>query len=322
LNLLSHAPLVFLAIALAAPALGATEPDETSRHAARELAREGARKLEQGEYAEALELLERAHQLVPAPTIRLLQAQALDKLGRLVQAAERYEQVRRAKLGPDAPEAFAKAVATAELELPALRKRIPRLVVNVVGGGSQAAVELDGSPVPAALIGIERPVDPGPHTIVARRGSLRTERSVTLAEGAREVVVLELPVAAGQDGSPRSSDSVQSDGSTQRTLGWVSLGVGVAGIATGATFALIASGKRSDLDSVCDDSRCPAAAQDDIDAFGRARTLSFVGYGVGIVGVGLGATLLLTAPSDRREQAAAAIAPFVGLASAGLRGSF
>jgi hypothetical protein len=309
---------VALAIATATPALAA-EPDEDTRHAARELAREGARKLDQGEYAEALELLERAHTLVPAPTIRLLEARTLDKLGRLVQAAERYEQVRRTQLEPDASEAFVKAVADAQLELLALRKRIPRLVLNVVGGASKAAVELDGKPVPPALIGIERPIDPGEHRIVARRGSLSIERRVELAEGTREVVVLELPEQEG-GALVASNGGEPGDGSMQRTLGWVSLGIGAVGVSAGVTFALIARGKQSELDDVCENSRCPAQARDDIDAFERARTLSLVGYGVGIVGIGLGATLVLTAPSGRREQAG--ILPFVGLGAAGVRGRF
>jgi hypothetical protein len=311
--------LIALVITSLAPALHATEPDEQTRHAARELAREGVRRIDRGDYAGGLDLLERAYELVPAPTIRLFQARALDKLGRMLQAAERYEQVRRTKLDPGAPEAFSKAVADAELELSALRKRIPRLVVNVVGGASAAAVELDGRPVPPALIGIERPMDPGDHSIVARRGARETERRITLAEGSREVVVLDLSGPDAAPGSSPSPASKEGDGSAQRTVGWVSLGVGIAGVATGVTFALIASGKQSDLDAVCAGSRCPAGTEDEIDAFERARTLSLVGYGVGIVGVGLGTTLLITAPKNHHR---AGISPFVGPGAAGVRGRF
>ena len=63
--------------------------------------------------------------------------------------------------------------------------------------------------------------------------------------------------------------------------------------------ALAANGKKSDLeDNGCVDHHCYTDQSDDIDSYHSLRTLSTVGFIVGVVGTGAGLTLLLTAPKS------------------------
>ena len=112
--------VVWAPLALAQP----LPEDSATRLAARQLAQEGGELFDEGRFAEAQERLRRAHALYPAPTIAVLEAKALLKLGRLVEASDRYQVAERFQLAEDSPEAFAQAVQEARAELDQLGKRL------------------------------------------------------------------------------------------------------------------------------------------------------------------------------------------------------
>ena len=79
----------------------------------------------------------------------------------------------------------------------------------------------------------------------------------------------------------------------QRTLGWVGLGVGGAGLVFGGVTGLVVLSKKSALeDDGCVDARCYSDQADDVDSYNSMRTLSTVGFAVGGLGVAAGAALL------------------------------
>ena len=293
----------------AASAASAAEPDEKTKAAARQLAQDGARALAAGRDSEAQDLLDRAYELYPAPTIAVLEARALERLGRLVEAAEHYEKARRSPLVANGSDAFRNAVAEADREVHDLRPRIPQLTITIDGVPPDRAeldVELDGAQVPRELIGVRRPVDPGEHRITARVGTgPQVERVVQLSERQDQRVVLAVTALQEPAGmiAAQASPAVEParDGSAQRTWGWLSLGIGGAGLATGLVGGFIMLDEKSKLDEVCAPT-CPAESEGDLEAFRSARTVSFIGYGVGIVGLGAGALLLLTAPRAEPEH--------------------
>jgi len=90
----------------------------------------------------------------------------------------------------------------------------------------------------------------------------------------------------------------------------------------------LALGTKSTLDSHCVGKTCPASEQSDINALSTQATISTVGFGVGIVGVAVGAILLVV--SRGHDEAAAAklepprprVSPWIGLGTAGLGGTF
>src|SRR6187431_3572319 len=110
--------------------------DAEIRMAARDLATQGAQAFEAGDYAQASDFFRRAHELVPAPSIALLHARSLAKLGQLLEAIDIYEQTARFKLPDEAPEAYLQAVETARNEMEDVRRRLPRLKLILIGVAS------------------------------------------------------------------------------------------------------------------------------------------------------------------------------------------
>jgi hypothetical protein len=308
--------------------------DDATRNAARELAAQASEAFAKGDYDRALDLYHRAYALIPAPTLSLREARSLEKLGRWVEALEAYVRTTRIALGPDTPEAYRQAVHEAYEGLAKLRPRVPKLKVTLRGGDAAGtSVSLDGKPLKPALIGVEQPVDPGEHELVAVGTGKRGSARITLAEGETKTVDVALldapgaaPTAAGAEPSaprgPASADQAEpSGGFPHATLGWIGIGVGAAGLGLGVVTGLMATSKHSSAKEGCPEGKCAegSTAADDMESFRSLRTFSTIGYAVGIIGVAAGAGLLLTAPA---QPSASHVSPFVGIGTAGVAGRF
>jgi len=278
--------------------------------AARDLATQGAQAYEAGEYAQASDFFRRAHELVPAPSIALLRARSLAKLGQLLEAVDIYEQTSRFKLPDDAPEAYLQAVETARSEMDEVRHRLPRLKLIVVGVSSSEPVQVstDDKPTPDALLGVERPVNPGPHRIEARvSGQLRASRELSLVEGQSYQVELDArpaqPAPKPVVVPPAASlPPPEIPHSWHKTGGFAALGVGALGLGIGTYTGIVALHHKSDLDAVCTPT-CPPSSAPDIDSFRTNRTLSYVSFGVGIAAAATG-VVLLTVGKPTQEHVA------------------
>ena len=285
------------------------EQDAETRTAARDLATQGAQAFDAGQYADASDFFRRAHELVAAPSIALMQARSLAKLGQLLEAVDIYEQTTRLKLPDDAPEAYLSAVQTARLEVEEVRARLPRLRLTVIGIGSGDApqVTIDDKLTPAALLGVERPVNPGVHHFAVRiDGQMRAARELSVVEGQSYQVELDArPSQPAMKASllPPAPDSHSASGSSSRkTLGYVGLGVAVAGFGIGTYTGFVALHHKSNLDAVCHPG-CPPSSSGDIDAWRTNRTVSWLSYGVGVAAAASG-VLLLTLGKPGHEHLA------------------
>ncbi|WP_437314174.1 tetratricopeptide repeat protein [Sorangium sp. So ce385] len=326
-----------LALAPARLALAQTA-DAAAKGTARMLAEEGLALYDGGDYRAALERFDRADALVRAPTMGRMAGLCLQKLGRLVEARERLLAVSRTELGPEASDAFRKAVTRAAAEAAALDSRIPKLSIRLSGAApDEVQVTLDGKPIPAAMIGVSRLTDPGRRTLEGRRGSEVVREELDLKEGQSAEIALTFGSAVapglrpgdgggGQEGGGRAP---AQDGSTLRTLGWVGVGVGGAGLVLGGVTLGLALSARGDLESKgCAQGagggvwRCPPEAQGDVDRYNTLRPLPLVGFIAGGVVGAAGAVLLLTAPRDRASGAQAAVRPWVSPGGAGIMGVF
>ncbi len=274
-----------------------------TRTAARTLAAQGAEAFERRDYAAALDLFQRAGALVEAPTITLMQARTLVELGRWVEAADRYSLVLSLKAPGDANPAFQAAVEAAAAEHEVLKARLPLLKVELRGDRS-AAVWIDGRQLPAPLVGVDNPLDPGHHRVEVREpGRAPIVREVVLAEGARE----ELSIPLREDPAPEPASAPEPeivaaptpshDTPQQDTLAWVALGAGAGATVIGVGTGLYALNQKSDLDAACNPG-CPAGFEDDIRSFRRFRTVSYVAFGAGALGLGWGGYTLLSGGSQ------------------------
>ena len=272
--------------------------DAELRTAARDLATQGAQAFEAGDYAQASDFFRRAHELVPAPSIALLRARSLAKLGQLLEAIDIYEQTARFKLPDEAPEAYLQAVETARNEMEDVRRRLPRLKLILIGVASNEhpQVSMDDKVTPDALLGVERPINPGQHRIEARvAGQLRATRELSMVEGQNYQVELDVRPVQPEPKTvvlaPAASDTSQPH-SWQRTGGYVALGVGALGLGIGTYTGIVALNRKSELDAVCNPN-CPPSSASDIDSFRSNRTISYVSFGVGIVSAATGVALLV-----------------------------
>jgi len=287
------------------------EEDAEKRTAARDLATQGAQAFDGGQYAEASDFFRRAHELVGAPSIALMQARSLAKIGRLLEAVDVYERTARFKLADDAPEAYVTAVHTAATEVEEVRARLPRLKLTVVGASSTDApqVSIDDKPTPDALVGVARPVDPGLHKVAVRvSGQVRVEHELNLMEGQSYQVDLDIhPVQPVTQSEPVATPSSRSSGSNSlRTLGFVGLGVGAVGVGIGTYTGLVALHHQSRLDAACHPD-CPQSSAGDLSGWRGNRTASWLSYGVGLAATASGVLLLTLGRSEHEHIAVIAL---------------
>jgi hypothetical protein len=269
----------------ARPAAG--EPSPQQRAKARKLAGEALDLFAAGDFAAALARFEAADAIVPAPTLKLHIARCLDKLDRMLDAAEKYREVIAAELPPNAPAVHREARDQAVPELAKLLDHIPELVVVVRGAGSdRATLEMEGVSLPREAIGERQKLDPGAYSFSARSGDARAHERVVLERGQKRRLVLELPRATG-DAPP------VEQGNTVAVVGWALVGLGGAGLVVGAITGGAVLAEEDDLLGQCPDRACPPAAHDDARAFDRLRITSTVGFVVGGVAGAVGATLLV-----------------------------
>ncbi len=154
--------------------------------AARSLFTQGVKAQDAGHPEEALALFEKAQKLFDAPTHLLHIAQCQVLTGKLVEAAETYETLKRVTLGPNPPEVFVQAKTQAEAELPGVRARIPNLKIDLSPKPEQLRnlqVVVNDVLLPIELVGVARPVNPGVAKISARAdGYAPTALEVTIRE--------------------------------------------------------------------------------------------------------------------------------------------
>jgi hypothetical protein len=307
-------PAACLAVVLSCARPARAEDAET-RTAARDLATQGAQAFDAGHYEQAGDLFLRAYELVHAPSIGLMRARSLVKLGRLLEAIDTYEQTAHFKLSAGAPDAYVHAVEAAGSEVEEARHRVPRLKITLlqVDANENPRVTIDDKPTPAALLGVGRPMDPGVHRVaVLVSGQTRATRELNLEEGKSYETTLDAaPDASARAALSRakmadsSHASALTSGATvarMRLLGYASVGVGVVGLGLGTYTGLVALHHESELDAVCHPG-CPQSSAADLDGFRSNRTVSWVSYGLGLAATATGVLLLTLGPAQREHVA-------------------
>ncbi len=329
-SLLFCAVLLAGARSLAAPHVG-DDPNRSA--AARALAIEGRDAFNAGDYARAIDCFERAHALVPAPTLVVYEARALARLGRLVEASNAYARVAHSSLEEDSPAQFRRAVREAEVEHAQLLPRVPRfiVVVNAAAADRDLTLTADGQPLSRDAIGRETLADPGKHRGSARSSSgTEALREFSLKEGETKRVELSFdspraapavgrPVADPRDAGPTGSRHVE----LQRTMGFIALGVGALGVGTGVVTGLLAASERDDAAARCPNRICTEGSEGEsaLDSFRALRTVSTTGYVVGAVGIATGVTFLVLS-SGKPARTTQAVRLWLGAGAAGVRGAF
>ena len=336
-------PILFASIVCAAGtvAFPARAQDQQAENvaAARSLGIQGVQLAEAGKCPEAIEKLSRAESLYHAPTILGRLGECQVAVGQIVLGTENLNRVVREQLPANAPKAFKTAQERAAKVLETALPRIAHLTVLVEPPEVKPSVTVGGAPVPPALIGVERPTDPGKREIVATApGYLEARTEVELAEGGRQAVTLKMtpdpsapvaPVAPVTTPPPTTApQNPQADQSSKgggKTLAFVMLGVGGVGLAVGGVTGFVALSKKNDLD--CPDNQCVGKEADDLDSANSMALVSTIGFGVGLAATAVGVVLLVTSGGSKESPSTARvdeirIRPYIGTNSAGVTGTF
>jgi hypothetical protein len=283
--------------------------DASTRSAARELGQEAIALYKNRQYKEALDRISRAHQLVNLTTTGLWRGRCLIQLRRWVEASEQLLAVTRMDLGPDASSVHEKGQADARKELAALKPRIPRFVIQVLGEvPPDTQFKLDGEEVPNALIGVARPIDPGDHIVRVTGGGTTEATTITAVEGKTVEVPLRL-VERDPRADRGNQGGVDGGFSPAGIVGFVALGVGGAGLIVGSITGGLALSTNADLEANCPEAQCGPEFFDDVDSLGTLRivsTATFIGGGV-LAAIGL--TLVITDVATMDSSARLHIGP-------------
>ncbi len=351
-------PKTCAAIALAACAIIVTRPtpahaqtraerassnasdDASTIAAARVLAVDGVKLALAGHCDEAIAKLERAVALHHAPIVVEQLGECYLEQGQIVAGTELLRSVLREPL-PAAPSpALRNAHARAQRALDAAKPKIALLTIDVSPEAvAHALVTVDGQAVPAALIGAERPTDPGEHVIEVAAHGYRPERTVVvLREGETQRVAIRLDVdprardqardqarddkietakpalesadITYEEGSPRDATDRSMARPTSarsiapnRTAAYVSWAVSAVALGFGVGFGIAAADAKSDLEARCPDGVCGADQANALESAKRDGTISTVAFSAGAVAAVVGTVLFLIAGGEERSNA-------------------
>jgi hypothetical protein len=277
-----------------------------------------------GNYAEACPKFEESFRLEAATGTLLNLAVCHEKAGQTATAWAEYTDAaaRARREGRSDREKFAADHARA------LEPVLARLTLAVPPATRepQLEVRVDGTLIGQASWGTAVPFDPGKHAVEASApakqrfstevelgaGQSRTVEIPTLHPAASTKPVAAKPGASGtsptDSRTPPAKEGAATGGS--RVAAYVVGGIGVVGLGVGTYFGLRTFTKTKESDQAC----TPECTQAGVDAMNAAKTsawISNIGFGVGILGVGIG-TYLLLRPADGGQRNVARITPLVG----------
>jgi hypothetical protein len=321
-----------VAVLCFAPAVSAQEKDRDLERA-RALFDQAGELERQGQWPVAQERLREALRIRETPNLRYALAWALENDDKLIEARTEYELALRLAQRANNDEVSNLASARiAEVD-----RKIPLVQVRIRGAiARDTRVIVDGREVVIRGDAGTMPVDPGSRTVrVERGGRVASEETVTVSRGVLRVVELK-----GDD----SVAVLDDNGAPERRTGalpWVLVGGGGALLVTGVVLLASSSSDAHARDDKtaqwCDATACvngaatraetPEASllrREAYDAASRGNTKQILGGvlgGVGAVGIGVGAYLLLhrsSAPeSPKAGRVSVDASPIAGGATVG-----
>ena len=292
--------------AVTGPAIAAPDKEELSRARARF---QQATELEQaGNWAAALQQFREVGQVRMTPQVRYHIALCEEKLGKLVAALGGYELAlsEAESLGPD----FHKEV---EDRTNALRERIPKLVIERGEGAEAATIELDGIALGASSIGIEVPLDPGPHQIAARASGYDVyAETIEVPEKEIKRVTVSLKKLAEANPMPDEGNKGPAAPAAPpaRQSRVVPYAIGIGGgvlLVSSGVFYLLRQSQVNKLDKLCPNrSNCPPMTASQLSDFNDGKSklntynaLSIITAVGGVAAIGVAAGLIIL---DSRQK--------------------
>jgi hypothetical protein len=334
--------LLLATAALIAPTAAFAAPSSLDAAAADSLYKDGVALMKNGNYDAACPKLIESQRLDPGGGTLVAIALCHEGQGRLATAVGDWD----AALQQARADHNAMREQAARDHLAAVRPRLTSIRITVNGQTPGIHVVRDGAAVDEAQWGTALPVDPGTHVVEANAPGKAPWKQNVEARGEGVVVDVAVPplfdassappatpgtatttgtpgpttTSASPGAEPTSgADHPAASGSSRRTIGWVVGGVGVASLATGIVFGILASSDWSSAKQACPNAVCPNPA--DVSRGSTVQTeatLSDVLIGVGVAAAAAGVILILTAPHNPPASTGVRVLPAVGAGQVGL----
>ncbi|MBX3220914.1 MAG: hypothetical protein KF795_10365 [Labilithrix sp.] len=275
-------------LALFVPVAAQAAPVELSTEArADQLFRAGEKKFDSGDYAGACHDFSESLKLGPKLGTLLNLALCHETVGKPVTAWHEFSHA--AAWAAQNGQRDRYEFATQHVR--ALEPKLPRVVLQLPADRAIDGLDLDGEPVPEPRWYLPLYLDPGEHRLgVTAPGKQRATIAFRVTSSPSDQLVYVPPLADERPAT--SAPAVAAPDGTRRTLGFVGLGVGLAGVVTGATFGALA---------IASEPRDPAL-------HGRA-TIATTAFVAGAAFGAVGGFLLWTSPPKSRNEAALTAAP-------------
>lgn len=306
--------LIAALLLLPGPALAQSTFSEGA--AAEALFREGAKRFEDGELAEACEKFAASQDLEPAPGTALRLGDCYDRIGKTASAWATFQEA--AALARSSGQSEREETATERAE--ELFGRLSYLTIQVARETRSlegVRILIGGREIPGGTWGTPIPIDPGTQNISVRATGYREwKKELTITnepgEQAIEVPVLQplvreveaaTPAAAQRERTtaPQESEVRAKRSGSQRVLAYVAGGLGLAGLGASGYFTYRAYALNEESLPEClvnDANACTPAGKALRDDAREQGTFATIAASAGFALVGVSVVLFLTEPDE------------------------
>lgn len=257
-------------------------------------------------YGGALKLFREVGAVKMTPQVRYHIATCEEKLGQLVAALGGYELAINS--GDEMPAEF---IAEVQSSIDDLKARIPKVIVERGEGAEAASIELDGVALGESSIGVEIPVNPGPHVVAGTApGYELFQETITVEEGSVETLSIQMskPQKAEESLTPPPQEPAPRFGLLPYVVG----GSGIVVTIAGATLLGVSQVNVGKIKKICDGTDCSAVSDDDkdqvekLEAGARGMEVAgWVGLGVGLAATTAGVVMYVLDRNTTRESVSA-----------------
>jgi hypothetical protein len=295
----AHALLVALTLAFLTGTAFAQSPADLKR--ARAQFQRGIELEQAGNFTEAIQQFREVGQVRMTAQVRFHIAFCEEGLGRLVTALGGYDLAltEADTVGPEFK-------AEVETTIGRLRERIPKLFIERGAGADAALVQLDGVDLGASSIGVEVPLDPGPHKVTATSpGYHPYDSTVELKEREITKVTLELTVNTEPPKPPPPPKIVivQPDKGPDRTIPYIIGGAGIAFVAAGGALFALSQSTLAELEKDCPiPDECGESNRETFDRYKFYNTAWKISGGVGVAAIGTAVVLILIEKKPEKKS--------------------
>ena len=263
-----------------------------------------------GDFREACAKFAESQRLDPAPGTLINLGDCKEHLGLFASAWGYYREAADRLTGDKRVEGLKARVA-------AIEPRLSRLTLTLAPGApDEARITRDGVELGAASLGVAMPVDPGEHVVVVTAPGREPRRYVvSVGEAESPALALEPGATAVAITPPPPPKPPPGSG---RAVGFVMGSLGVASLAASGVTGVMTIQRKGTVKTECPGQVCRGSAG--LDAAAQGKTLSLastVTFATGLVGLGVGAYLVLSGGS--KSTPAVALTTTITPETTGLR---